>query len=78
MPTHEGLPPTREEKWQALREKAEELMEMAEVGHNEEQCLKLLRVLYKKLKASPHQFNYVQDLARRIHAFILQHTGDLP
>jgi len=78
MPTHDQLPPTKEEKWQALREKVEELMEMAEVGHNERYCLKCLNVVYRKLKAMPNQKPYTQDLAKRIHSFILQHTGDQP
>lgn len=78
IPTTDQLPPTREEKFQALREKMEDMMEMVEVGHNEEYCLKCLKVVLKKLRSYPKQKDYIQELADRIHQFLLQQTGEYP
>lgn len=75
MPSSEQLPPTREEKWQALREKVEDMMEMADVGHNEAYCLKCLKTVWRKLKTMPPARRYATDLAERIERFYLEHTG---
>lgn len=72
IPDEQQLPPTKEEKFEALKECVSNLMEMVDVGHNEEYALKCLRVVLKKLKGMPRPEAHTQKLTNTIESFLLQ------
>lgn len=64
--------PTKEEKFEQLKEMVSDLIDMAETGHNEKYALKCLRVVLKKLKDMPKPTKCSQQLSNTIERFLVQ------